>query len=729
MATYKLRRFSNPETLRTISREHLLSLLGPHRSFFADRGLALPPPETKEILDYEGLASIFMTPDTDTPKPLAEALFFINEMATPKGMECLLEAAENAGIQIVGTPAPTPGDVAVQVWMENRELLERKHAEQFLTVRRTFDSFGTAVSPVPKYRDPMALTAQMKKDLDRFFVKQKRGQNTKVFPYVRPDAVWFLVRHGDPFKREGAIDEKGESFGVYYWPEKFDVLILDPTEGELGINARNKGEKKEYRKVFGRHLYGNDNFFSVEKMYTLEPLREIGEDVIAPVEGMDQVRLTEVDFLWGGSFNEKEIRKADDIFGAYKARNRQFPAKPPITKACFRVTFSDSNTPRTVTIMPPNVAQFMRDADRMIVKKWMKACGFIEEKGSRRLKQLWSALEQVPDLATVPGEWRSLLGGEHALVGRFFLPTQRIARSAKSTVPGRTCIHEIRQWQGEYLSVCPDGCETTTLPRDEVVIHRIDTAGLGREIAEALDLEVLPTEPVPNLAGVWRIGDFFPLSGYRFPVCLALTGEPDSLRCIVDGLAARGEPFVLSAPTRTAFTHVCADLLKQAKSSFLPLDELLGHSDDGRLALLDGYTPDSVFAEFRATHVPQPKDDDGMVVFPTPPGARWEDVSIRFIDGETISVKVKDQSAVLLYSQMGMIDGRNKKPTKQWELLRDFADEHGIIDWTSRRADRLKKKRKQNLAANLQRFFRIDVDPFCIEGNGWRALFTVDNGE
>jgi len=324
-----------------------------------------------------------MEPDK-LPADLREAFYFIHEMATAEGMECLLDAAEQAGIEIVGTPAPTPGDTAVQVWLKDRELLERKHAEQFLRSPRTFESFSTAASPVPEYRDPMPLTAQMKKDLDDFFEKKKRGRNTKVFPYVRPDGVWFLVRHGDPFKREGAIDDKGESIGVYYWPEKFDVLVLDPNEGELRINARNKGEKKEYRKVFGRHLYGDDSFFGGESKYTLEPLREKGEGAIAPIEGMDQVFLTEVDFLWGGSFSEKEIRKADDVFGVYAARNREFPAKPPITKACFRVMFSDSDTPRTVTIKPPNVAQYTRDADSVIVEKWLKARGFIVKKGKEQ---------------------------------------------------------------------------------------------------------------------------------------------------------------------------------------------------------------------------------------------------------------------------------------------------------------------------------------------------------
>jgi hypothetical protein len=174
------------------------------------------------------------------------------------------------------------------------------------------------------------------------------------------------------------------------------------------------------------------------------------------------------------------------------------------------------------------------------------------------------ALERVPDLAAVPGEWRSLLGDDHGAVGRFLLPTKRIAGSVRSTVPGRACIHEIRKFKGEYLEVCPDGCETITRSRDEVAVHRLDVAGLGREIAESLGLETLPAEPMPDLAGVWHIGDYVPYTGYRFPVYLAITGEPDVLRSVVDGLAAGNEPFILLASTRSALTQSATAVLRPA---------------------------------------------------------------------------------------------------------------------------------------------------------------------
>lgn len=231
---------------------------------------------------------------------------------------------------------------------------------------------------------------------------------------------------------------------------------------------------------------------------------------------------------------------------------------------------------------------------------------------------------------------------------------------------------------------------------------------------------------LPSGTGVWRIGDYVPLSGFRFSVWLVLTGEPEPLRCAVDGLAARGEPFVLIAPTRSAFTHVCSDLLKRAKSCFLPLAELMGQGDDDRLALLDGHTAGGVLAEFRAVHVPQPKDEDGMVVFPTPAGARWENVSIRFIDRHTVSVQVREVSGVFHYAQMGMASAKNANPTVHWLLLEAFAEGHGLLDWRNRKASLKNQKRKENLAADLQRFFRIDGDPFVIEGDGWRACFAVE---
>jgi hypothetical protein len=366
---------------------------------------------------------------------------------------------------------------------------------------------------------------------------------------------------------------------------------------------------------------------------------------------------------------------------------------------------------------------------------------------SRRLRRLWSALERVPDLAAVPREWRSLLGGDHDAVARLLLPTRRIAGAVKSTVSGRTCIHEIRKFKGEYLEVCPDGCKTATRSRDEVTVHRLDVAGFAREIAESLGLEALPVEAVPNVAGAWKIGDCAPFAKYRFPVCLTFVGEPDILRSVVDGLAARGEPFILVAPTRSAFGQAAADLLKRTDSLFLALDELVGDGD-GRLSLLDGHTAASVFAEFYAAHVPQPKAHDGTAFFPTPPGVQWTDLAIVFKDAHTVSVSLGGIQRVLNYTAMGMANRKTGNPNKQWELLYGLALRNDLIrqsrkarpkfvgleELTNERASNkqrgnrrdAQRKQKQLLAEALRKFFQIDGDPFILTGNGgWSTRFSL----
>lgn len=343
---------------------------------------------------------------------------------------------------------------------------------------------------------------------------------------------------------------------------------------------------------------------------------------------------------------------------------------------------------------------------------------------SQRLSRFWSSLEQVPDLALVIGGWHELLGDECAAVARFLLPTSRIARSVKCVVPDRNCIHEVRPWKRQYLSVCPDGCDTVTLTKDQVIIHRLDVAGLATELAGALGVEAVPAERLVQPAGVWRIGDYVPLAGYRFPVYLTFTGEPDALRSAAERLATRGVPFVLAAPSRSAITQPALDVIRHARSIFLGLQELVGHGS-GRLGLLEGHTPQSIFPDLSALHLPQPAANDGMVVFPTPAGASWADVSIRFIDRHSVYVTVQSASGKYHCAQMGMASKKNAMPTKQWELLEIFAEGAGLLDWSNRKADRKNQKRKENLAADLRRFFRIDADPFALEGNGWRARFGV----
>ena len=381
MATYNLRRFAQPAVLKAIAPKRLQEFLGPYRTYFDGRGLPLPSPNASNGLDHEQLVEVLMTPDADTPKDLVDALFFVNEMSTDENMDLLLEEAETKGLSLDGKPDPTAADVAVQVFLQDRQLLERKHAEQYLTRPRVFEYFQTQARPVPAFKQPSWVTlVALEHDLDNWFEKKKRGRGSRVFVYPKGDSIWFLVRHGDPFRREGSLDGDQMS-SVFYRPEKHDVLVYEPALGELRMNTCNKGEKEIYRVEFGRNVFGNTDFFPGTGKYTLEPLRRDGavSIVCTDVDGMDWVRLREVQFLRGGTEREIEIRKAKDLFAALEGRGQSMPATAPILRASFHVKFTDAKSPRIVTIRPSNIAQYTRDSDADVVEDWFQKRGFIKQ--------------------------------------------------------------------------------------------------------------------------------------------------------------------------------------------------------------------------------------------------------------------------------------------------------------------------------------------------------------
>ncbi|GIW55527.1 MAG: hypothetical protein KatS3mg082_1931 [Nitrospiraceae bacterium] len=201
---------------------------------------------------------------------------------------------------------------------------------------------------------------------------------TRVFIYPKDDEVWFLVQHGEPFKREDSLQE-GDISSVCYRPLKHDVVVYDRRLGELRVNARLVGEKRLYCQQFGKHLFGDETCFPSTSKYTLEPLREYGADALAcgDVPGIEWITLTEVHLFWGGAQREIEIRKALDVFAALSERQRELPEHPRIIKAVFKVKFADSKTPRSVTIRPSNIATYTRDSDAALVEQWLELRGFI----------------------------------------------------------------------------------------------------------------------------------------------------------------------------------------------------------------------------------------------------------------------------------------------------------------------------------------------------------------
>ena len=86
MKTVNLRRYSEPDALREISPRTLVALMDEHREFLGGKGVELPPVGEERELDYQSLATGFLSPD-DIPPDLVEKFHMVKQMSAPATMD------------------------------------------------------------------------------------------------------------------------------------------------------------------------------------------------------------------------------------------------------------------------------------------------------------------------------------------------------------------------------------------------------------------------------------------------------------------------------------------------------------------------------------------------------------------------------------------------------------------------------------------------------------------
>ncbi|QEL20710.1 hypothetical protein [Limnoglobus roseus] len=380
MATFRPSHFASPETLAAVHPPRLATFLHPHREFLLARGFPLPPADAPAPVDFARLAQIFLAPDQDTPADLIDALYYVDRLATPEGMADLLGAARDRGLALAAGDDVTPADVAVQVWLQAPRLLERVEAEQFLEHPRSFEYYqADGADPPPAAAPGEEARARLEARLNDWCEEHRRGRTARVFVSRRDGVAYFLIRHGEPFKREGSVLDN-EPASVAYRPLRHDVAVYDPALGELRVHAQLKGERQLYRQAIAEYLGGPDGYFGREAKYSLHPIRRDGEGCLAcgDVGGLEAVRLRELHYAWGGKHREYHVEKADDLFAALRDRgNRPIPTLPRLAKAVFAVWFPGAKRPRSVAIKVPNTALYTRDGDSGRVERWLQLRGFL----------------------------------------------------------------------------------------------------------------------------------------------------------------------------------------------------------------------------------------------------------------------------------------------------------------------------------------------------------------
>jgi hypothetical protein len=138
---------------------------------------------------------------------------------------------------------------------------------------------------------------------------------------------------------------------------------------------------------------------------------------------------------------------------------------------------------------------------------------------------------------------------------------------------------------------------------------------------------------------------------------------------------------------------------------------------------------------------------------PEPPPLTWDkDVSIIFLSDERVQVKRGDEYSTMNYAEFGFEDKRNGKPDQAWVLLREMAENKGVLQKPERRVpeavlkparDRDKElhralevqtrewaktqKHVETIRKRLREHFQIpDGDPIPATAAGYQTAFKLD---
>ena len=735
MARFQPKRFAEVETLKRIGTRQLFDLLLPAEEYFKRRGLVSPDPNRGQF-DYEKLSKILMTPDVDFPKTLVEPLSIINEVATPEWMKKIVDSDATEGIQLSFTGDPTPAEYALALWQADPDLLRRLHTEALIRNRRNFESFELHLDTFPDHATDTDEIEDLEIMLGDWFLKRKQTRWCRINTFKNEDYVWFFIRHGEPVTREPSL-EGDESSIQLYRPQKFDVAYYHFSAGELWINAGTT-EKKAYRRCVAEFLKGEECDSEPTQKYTLEPLRTDGRAalVCSDVEGMRRITLKEITFQWGGHPPEFETRSTDDVFAALDARQRRMPNTPEIVRATFDMEFSDSGKSRSVTVIPPNQTRCTQDDDAPLVEEWLQRRRFVLE-GLNRIapkNRFWRALELLPTGAAAQYEWDQLLNGEQPSIAPWLRRRQERATTIRCPrKPACGCRHAIiRHSDEDIVAVCqcePQGCATFKVEATDLLISELDYRRLAEGISASLSLDpgFLHHE---DFGHSYQIGQFHPQEGFEFPVVLIIATEPDSLLAWGSGVAARAsQPTMIVTPTGAHWSPTFRQLSQEPKIGLTTLESLLNITSEDVVA---SPSAAGVFEQFRRLNVPPPPKERRRVVFETPTGAVWSTLNLSFpLDDQTVSVSVLGAKEVLSCIDIpGMSSDRNRKPTKQWVLLHDFALGGGYYYWDKHGGRKKVEHQIWKLSGVLTEFFKIAGEPIELlsSDHAWKANFRIRLG-
>ena len=115
-------------------------------------------------------------------------------------------------------------------------------------------------------------------------------------------------------------------------------------------------------------------------------------------------------------------------------------------------------------------------------------------------------------------------------------------------------------------------------------------------------------------------------------------------------------------------------------------------------------------------------------VVPIRGAKRWHDIQIDEAGEDRVRIVLHGRTHYRTAEGLGMVHARSLAPTKQWDMLRDVLDNHGVYVGYSRGSAQNTRKACSRLSDDLRRVFLLQESCFnrYRRKEGWQVKFRVD---
>ena len=210
---------------------------------------------------------------------LMEALQSISEMANLNSRAVLNSMGKSQKLSLPNGPDVSDADFALNCWLNHQGLFTAAYAKGRV---KNFQSFlyykGAKIKEqeFPSITDDKVSAIQVK--MNAWLKENGRMPNCKLYFFPHGDRLSIVIKYGMPLNRDVASKKNGDSEGIFYNPQKHDLLIYHRIYDEISLNTPNISDQDStYRTVIGEQLFGDENYFKQEKEFSLTELETINE--------------------------------------------------------------------------------------------------------------------------------------------------------------------------------------------------------------------------------------------------------------------------------------------------------------------------------------------------------------------------------------------------------------------------------------------------------------------